>query len=496
MAEVLSAHLSWRSGKQTRPLEPRSVYAESLRLIKTAPPPLSVIEQVVVMPAVANQQLDLLDGASEASLYHTAESRSYVAICTQDSQGNFHQRCVKPGELAAYLAFMPLDDMNVWISQGEFSRPNRRIVNMTRMGVCFLDLDTYKSPAQGWSRDQVLAKIHDLCASVGIQSPSLIVFSGQGYQIKWLLSSYLPREALVRWNIVQEQLVEVFQPLGADPAAKDAARILRLIGTTNLKTGQKVEVVYAQACPLGLPATADFEHLTKALFPHPRQRKTAKSFENAPFRLVHSEAPSRQNKLLKGINTRILAWDRLHDLRTLAQQRGGIGEGMRNTYLLVIACQMALSGLIHPHNFQREVRTLQAEISSDPAWLRDRELLGSLQARVEAHHCKEKVEFNGKLTTPIYTYRTSTIINLLAITKDEQQLLKTLISSDLATERNTARERTKRRAAGVQERSEYLSKAQERKARIQDLSRTLTAAQIVEQLGVSLKTVYRAIYSI
>lgn len=446
------------------------------------------------MPAVA-KQLDLFDGASEASLYHEPDSRSFVAVCTQGHNGKFHQWCVKPGELAAHLAFLGADDMNVWVSQGEFSKPNRRLVNFTRVGVCFLDLDTYKSPAKGWTREQVLDKIHDLCAGAGIPSPSLIVFSGQGYQVKWLLSSYLPRQALVRWNIVQEQLVELFQPLGADPSAKDASRVLRLIGTTNLKTGQKVEVVHAQLDHQGVPAIADFEQLTQALFPRPRQRKTAKLPAAAPFQLVPSEpGKSSHSKLLKGINTRVLAWDRLHDLRTLAELRGGIGEGMRNTYLLVIACQMALSGLIHPHNFRREVRALQVEISSDPAWLRDRELLSSLQARVEAHHRHEKIEYQGREMTPIYTYRTATIIKLLAITDDEQQQLKTLISAGLATERNTTRERTKRRAAGVQERSEYLSKAQERKARIHALNaQGMTAKQIAEAVGVTTATVYNAL---
>jgi len=50
-----------------------------------------------------------------------------------------------------------------------------------------------------------------------------------------------------------------------------------------------------------------------------------------------------------------------------------------------------------------------------------------------------------------------------------------------------------RRAAGVQERSEYLSKAQERKAQIQALSNTLTTVQIAEQLGVSLSTVKKTL---
>ncbi|MCE0782884.1 RepB family DNA primase [Pseudomonas sp. NMI542_15] len=458
------------------------------------------------MSASINQQLSLFGGSDEAELYHSADSRSYVAICTQDSAGKFHQWCVKPGALAGHLAFLePADDMNVWISQGEFSRPNRRIVNLTRMGVCFLDLDTYKCAAKAWTREQVLAKIQSLCAAAGIPPPSLVIFSGQGYQIKWLLSSYLPREALVRWNVVQEQLVKLFEPLGADPAAKDAARILRLVGTTNLKSGKRVEVVYAQSSPQGSPAAVDFELLAKLLLPLDRQRKSAKSTsakatDNTPFELVPNDAAGRKNSLLKGINTRVLAWDRLHDLRKLAELRGGIGEGMRNTYLLVVACQMALSGLIYPQNFRSEVRALQSEISNDPKWLRDRELLGSLQARVDAHYKREKIEYNGRELTPIYTYRTSTIISLLAITPDEQTQLKTLISAGLATERNTVRERTKRRAAGVVERAEYLDKrkqaAAERQAQILALhSQGLTALQIAAHLEITKRAVNMAIAS-
>lgn len=457
------------------------------------------------MSAAINQQLSLFGGVDEAELYHTAESRSYVAICTQNSDGKFHQWCVKPHMLSAHLALLePASDMNVWISQGEFSRPNRRIVNLTRMGVCFLDLDTYKrADTKSMTCDQVLAKIQSLCAAAGIPPPSLVIFSGQGYQIKWLLSSYLPREALVRWNVVQEQLVKLFEPLGADPAAKDAARILRLVGTTNLKSGKRVEVVYAQSSPQGGTVAVDFELLARLLLPLDRQRKSAKptgskAADNTPFALVPNEAAVRKNSLLKGINTRVLAWDRLHDLRKLAELRGGIGEGMRNTYLLVVACQMALSGLIYPQNFRSEVRALQAEISSDPKWLRDRELLGSLQARVDAHYKREKIEYNGRELTPVYTYRTSTIISLLAITHDEQKQLKTLISSDLATERNTVRERNKRRAAGVVERAEYLEKhkqtAAERREQILAMhAQGLTSLQIAAHLDISKKTVERAL---
>jgi DNA-binding CsgD family transcriptional regulator len=445
------------------------------------------------------QQPSYVYGIEEASLYHEFDSRSFLAVCTEDAFGNFNQWCVKPKDLPAYLEFIEADTakLNVWISMGEFSKPNRRIVNLTRMGLCFLDLDTYKSEAKDWPREQVIAKIHELCRSAGIPSPSLIVFSGRGYQIKWVLSSYLPRDALPRWNVVQGLLLKLFEPLGADPAAKDAARILRLVGTTNLKSGNLVEVVYHQGRSLDTTPSVDFEQLSNALLPLDRQRKpTAKSKAKAtthgPLRLVSSSADAK--KLWRGIHTGRLALARLDDLRKLAALRGGIGEGMRNTYLLVVACQMALCGMIYPARFTKEVRSLQAEISKDPQWLRDTSLLGSLQARVDAHNRGEKIEYNGKEVTPIYTYRTSTIINLLSITRAEQEQLKTLISSDLATERDTLRTRAKRRAAGVKERSEYLAGIQDKHAQAVALkAQGLSVTAIAQQLGMSRPTVYTAL---
>lgn len=456
------------------------------------------------------QQLNLpgVTGLEEAFLYHEADSRSFLAVCTQESSGKFNQWCVKPSGLASYIELIePGDRMNVWLSQGEFSGPNRRIVNLTRMGLCFLDLDTYKSPAKGWPRQKIIEKINELCSSSGIPAPSLIIFSGQGYQIKWLLSSYLPRQALVRWNIVQEHLVELFKPLGADPSAKDAARILRMPGTINLKTGKRVEIVHFQGRSIDTTTAVDFEDLAKVFLPLDRLGKAVKANNRAekaaedkrPFALV-SNNPGFKNKALKFINTRVLAWDRLHDLRKLAEMRGGICEGMRNTYLLVIACQMALSGLIHPQNFKSEVRALQEEISKDSKWLRDRDLLCTLQDRVEKHYRKEKIEFNGKAVTPIYTYRTSTIIQLLEITPEEQGELKTLISTDMARERNTLRERSKRRSAGVVERSEYIEQhkqaAAERRVQILEMhAKGMKPMQIMAQLSISKSVVMRALSS-
>lgn len=117
-------------------------------------------------------------------------------------------------------------------------------------------------------------------------------------------------------------------------------------------------------------------------------------------------------------------------------------------------------------------------------------------ARVKAHYAKQKVDVNGRQVTPIYTYKTSSIISLLSITDEEQQQMKTLISKELATQRNTEREREKRRAHGVVERAKYLSASEDRKQQIRSLKESgLSVTEIAAALGISRPTVYTALKS-
>lgn len=50
--------------------------------------------------------------------------------------------------------------LDTWLSQAEFMRPNRRVVNLLRIGLLFADLDTYKMPwAQGRKPEELAAAI-------------------------------------------------------------------------------------------------------------------------------------------------------------------------------------------------------------------------------------------------------------------------------------------------------------------------------------------------
>ncbi|APP87428.1 hypothetical protein ABQZ99_021045 (plasmid) [Xanthomonas hortorum pv. vitians] len=46
-------------------------------------------------------------------------------------------------------------DRDTWMTQAEFMRPNRRVVNLLRIGLLFADIDTYRQP---WAAGVILRR--------------------------------------------------------------------------------------------------------------------------------------------------------------------------------------------------------------------------------------------------------------------------------------------------------------------------------------------------
>ena len=174
------------------------------------------------------------DPVEEAMLYHRTDRFGFVPLLTRthDVQVDGHpmpvrpQRAYKLCELPEALRFRVSTNDDVWISQNEFFMPNRRLVNLKRITVCFADLDYYKFNPSWSSTESVASRILAHCDDAGIPRPSLMIDSGRGLQIKWLLDP-LPAAALPRWNAVQKAIGAAFETFGSDPRAQDASRVLR-----------------------------------------------------------------------------------------------------------------------------------------------------------------------------------------------------------------------------------------------------------------------------
>lgn len=450
-----------------------------------------------------DRQFRLFSAAEEAQQYHpTGDRHGYFSLLYGS-----HKKTQRSYPLSHMHQVLKLVDYSrdTWISQAEFAVPNRRVVNLARVGLLFVDLDTYNSPIlQRRSIHEQVATVHHWCADRGIPYPSLVVFSGRGLQLKWFLEHALPRAALPRWNACQKALVEALEPLGADRQARDASRVLRLVESVHSKAGQRVEVVDVQGTA-DEPARYDFEYLAEILLPFTRhelqalrvQREAQKAARQTRLRLVGDNP--RADKF-KGYNGRALAWARLEDLRTLGQLRDGWvnqeGASMRTAALHWQLNFLCLSGAVNPATFPHEAKELAKQL--DPAWQFSIDELGTLRKKAQAYAAGQKIEFGGRQWPALYTPKNQTLIDIFGITDAEQRQLRTIITPRLATERDTARQREKRRAAGVIERAEYEQsrkvKAADRALEIKTLrAEGLSAAAIAERLGISARTVFNAL---
>lgn len=372
------------------------------------------------------------------------------------------------------------DGRDVWISQAEFFAACRRLVCLSKIGLLFTDLDTYKKGlTQTPERQTEMLLRH--CEKAGLPEPSIVVFSGRGLQAKWLLDGPLPQRALPRWNAVQDAINAKLQDFGADAKALDASRVLRLVQTINSKSGELVRVTHYNS------DTYSFDKLSKSLLPFGRElgqqydqldlgiddggsvillrpgegEQSTKQWRN------HSEVKNTLG--LRQFFGYQLAWDRIADLRTLAKLRiqrdGQVPDGQRNLFVFLTAvflCQARVDQRI----IYNELRVIVSEFV--PSWTNEHVLASASAAlkRLKQHIAGQTVDFNGFEVSPRYRFKNETLVSerWLAITSDEEKLLLTVISEAESKRRDAERARQKRADAGAMTRAAYESNAEQKRA--------------------------------
>jgi len=447
------------------------------------------------MSAAASHEPRQLDLITEPYHYHGSFEDAWLALLARQDTGSMRQQMFRAADLAKVLQAAPRD-RDCYMSQAEFYRRNRRAVNLLCLPLLFVDLDPPKGhniDADTW-RHRVLM----FCRDEGVPPPSLIVYSGRGAHLKWVLSDPLPRAALPRWNLAQQLLGERLASLGADPNARDASRVLRLEQTVNRKTGHRCEVIWTTDGGDGLPVRYAFDSLFDELAPlargqleglrEERQRDDADAKKPTRWKDRPALELVKGGRYgLKRIDYAELAFHRLEDLRTLASiraaERGSL-EGERMAFLFWSLNFLALSNAVSPSNFWQEAQALAASLA--PGWRYDRGELSTLYHKTAGYVRGEMVEFQGRKVPGLYTPRNATLVDRFAITPEEQRQLRTIVSKDEARYRDAERKRQHRREAGAVKRSEYEATAQHRR----EVARALRAdgmkqREIAERLGVS-----------
>ena len=371
---------------------------------------------------------------------------------------------------------------SIWISQGEFTRPNRQKINLARIAVCWVDLDLHheNSPAalKSLSKDRALAKALAKCNSLEIPLPSFVLWTGRGFVLKWLID-VLPKSAYPRWSAVQRMLVEAFADLGGDASARDASRILRIPGTFNPKSGDLCEPIYVNEF-WGEVVRYAFDDLANAVLPFTRDQIASLQQERALARqqrarrlkqhlhVIESEHTGKGN--LRAFNPSKLAWLQVDDYRALAAMRPveTRPEGWTNTIVWMAASALAVAIWADADRFGREFIALASELA--PHWPASRVLqaVSSVRSRMQQMARGEWVEHNGKTRPPVYTPKHSTILRELGVTDVEAAQLSVIIPHELAEERTRERDRKRneehRRLTGIKTRQDWLDAHEQKRA--------------------------------
>lgn len=427
---------------------------------------------------------------SEVENYHNPSRFGFFTLLTRNKTSDrLVQSCHKLTLMRETL--MCLDrNLDTYISQAEFKRPSRLIMNLTCMSVAFADLDLWheakkvkvdgkwvydkrdKELAERWegmTEAQAVATLLQHCADEGIPLPNVIMSTGRGLYVKWFMSKPAPAQALMRYNKLQETIVNLFEPWRADINAKDASRVLRLENTVNSKSGTTCKVVW---CNENL---YDFEFLCSEFLPmcredyNAQQKLKAESYQRYKnYQLQLIKTGGQNKKGLKLFNQMELNWARCCDIRKLAELRGGVPVGERDKFLWVAASFASWVMTLEA----KEIDALGKEFAPGLSNSEIHNYTSSVVNRLKLSRKGEKVTYrwtdeNGvehqKLVDPRYKYRNSTLIKLFNITPAEQQKMQTIIGLEEKRERARLREEERRRAEGAIPRAEYLNIADQKR---------------------------------
>jgi hypothetical protein len=444
----------------------------------------------IFLPPCQNHEFTGLD---EAMNYHDSNRWGYFSILAGPPGGKLKQESHNLKLLPQVLPILdPKND--TFLGQNEFKLRNRRVVNLLRICLVFVDLDLSKTELLAGKPlrdlDFLFSWHHNYDQGI---FPSAIIFSGRGYHLKWFLERPIPCMALPRWNAVQNALVNKYGELGADSQSKDASRVLRVIGTTNSKSGRIASVLYPNPCDV--PKCYMFEDLAKEILPYDRS-------EIKDWRLVRDEREKKKESGRGNFSTLLgpasLNWARMNDLRTLMNHRKSnngnvVPKGQRDLFLFWMINFLMLSRATTPQLMYFEAAVLAKEI--DPSWGYRSQELSTVYYKAIKYSQGESVEYNGKKYPALYTPRNETLVNLFGITSAEMTMMRTIISHDETKRRDKLRHEMRRRKTGGLERENYLvnvgKDVEARKAQAQALrDKGLSYREIALELGVSVASVF------
>ena len=419
-------------------------------------------------------------------------------------------------------------DWNNYLSVSTFKRNSRRCEsNVKEVKRLYVDMDAHENPIN-YDEAKVLANymLDNWFDEEELPEPNYIVFSGRGLQILFTLNGC---DNVPEWKQYQSALLNICQKLlenlknhslseASDVAVehnvsiddlKDAARVMRMPDTVNLKQNVEAKLLYENeehAYTLDELKTNYTAFSTDNLGVRKDEKKKNKSKDKK--KKTKSE-PTEREVDISGIDMadkqvvdphffeiiEKTIKPRLSDLETLIKLRNeaGVDGGYRNNLISIYIPTLVSCGYKNDKVIKEAHRI--NNLFNKP--LKNAEVNDWLNSCLKK---KEIVSSDGGkgFSRVYYRFYTNTIIDKLQITPKEQESMKVLCSEALKKKRSRERQKdiqnANRREVYKEKTADKRKTKEERNKRIHELSADgMSARQIAKQLGVNASTVSRVL---
>lgn len=421
-------------------------------------------------------------------------------------------------------------DWNNYLSVSTFRRCSRRCEsNVKEVKRLYVDMDAHENPIN-YDEAKVLANymLDNWFDEEELPEPNYIVFSGRGLQILFTLNGC---DNVPEWKQYQSALLNICQKLlenlknhslseASDVAVehnvsidnlKDAARVMRMPDTVNLKQNVEAKLLYENEeheytlNELNTTFTAFSSDNLGTIEEKKTQKKTKSKEKKKKAKSEPSERDVDMSRIdmadkqcvdpnfLKIIENTIKP--RLNDLENLIRVRNeaGVVGGYRNNLIAIYIPTLVSCGCKN-EDVIKEAHRVNSLFNKPLKRAEVNDWLNSCLKK------KEVVSLDGKkgVSRVYYRFYTNTIIEKLQITPEEQESMKVLCDEKLKRKRNREKNKDKqnanRREVYAQKTADKRKAKEERNKRIHELSADgLSARQIAKQLGVNASTVSRVL---
>lgn len=378
------------------------------------------------------------------ALLHPMGSRGRVCTARAARDGHDWDEDLTPTSSRAISTLLASAEIE-YVGMHRFSG-RRHSACVTGISNGFLDLDHYREglPHADASAEEVAAILIGACEAAGVPTPSFIQDSGRGAYAVWTFQG-MSGQALDRWQTAMRNLrgpkldaegnvpkrrgavepaVEAFETrmlplwralrdLGLDRGAIDAARVLRLMGVINPKTGRMARLAWPSS--IDDIKRLDFDAWCDAVMPYTRAEMRDLRAQREAWKAANPDyvKAERRPRRLSGSKQAMI----LGDMMRLLDHRGAgwfKENHRRDWWCLITATAIAQTTGGNAQEWADRLAHLVGLPVKEVA-----AALTGVERGMLAHAAGERREWKGEDRPAFYDFSYATIIDHMMITAEE-----------------------------------------------------------------------------